>query len=143
MVSKADSGDASTLGANVGSNTKTLTVNNLPSHTHTYSKSPSTTGSTTLTTNQIPSHNHKNPTYGLIRAADESSGFTASTGSGFYDRLVVTSKGDSTLLINTGGGQGHSHTITSTTANSGATGSASEINVMQSSKVCIRWHRTA
>lgn len=95
MVSKSSSGTFATLGSNVGSETKTLSVNNLPSHnhtftgsshthsipahshglnshTHTYSKSSTTSGSTTLTTNQIPAHTHGSKSLtGSFKIADQ------------------------------------------------------------------------
>ena len=81
MVSKSSSGTFATLGSNIGSETKTLSVDNLPSHnhtstgsshthsipvhshglnshTHTYAKANDTSESTTLTIDQIPSHTH-------------------------------------------------------------------------------------
>lgn len=152
MVSKSDSGTFSTMNANIGSETKTLTTSNLPSHTHTYAKvntptgqATGNTGSTTLTINQIPSHTH-----GYKSTKD-----TGSTN--IYGLIFDTANNRWTAYANqsltsesTGGGEGHTHTLNShthtigtTSTNSGSTGSGTALSVVQNSKVCIRWHRIA
>ena len=182
MVSKSSSGTFATLGSNIGSETKTLSVDNLPSHnhtftgsshthsipahnhglnshTHTYSKSSTTTGSHTLTIDQIPSHRHKfTLAYG---GNDPVKGFN-------YGNTIAGVFGiedDFDFIGSTGGGKGHTHSITLTSTNTGAasgntanssaltsggttqggtignTGKGTALSVVQNSKVCIRWHR--
>lgn len=43
----------------------------------------------------------------------------------------------------TGSGNGHNHPISTTSTNSGSTGDGNKLDIIQPSKVCIRWHRTA
>ena len=177
MVSR-NSGTFATVGGNVGSETKTLSVANLPSHTHTftgsshthsvgahshglnshthtYNKSATTSGSTALTVDQIPSHAHNIGRSGIYNNAGYG-GFSQSSGTA-----------ENFTTGSTGGGKGHTHSITLSSTNSGAasgstanssafntgsttqggtignTGSGSAVSIIQPSKVCIRWHRTA
>lgn len=80
----------------------------LNSHTHTYSKSATTSGSTTLTVDQIPSHAHNIGRSGVYNSAGYG-GFSQSTGN-----AEPFSTGS------TGGGKGHTHSITLSSTNSGA-----------------------
>ena len=139
-----------TLGANVGADTFTLTTSQLPAHTHTYSKSATSTaastgntGSHTLTINEIPAHRHN-----IHLTADIQAGSSSATGK-WLARYDDNAKNDS-YIYNTGGGKGHvhslnshKHTITLTSTASGSIGSGASINKVQSSKVVIRWHRIA
>lgn len=134
-----------TLGANIGADTFTLTTSQLPAHTHTYSKSATSTaaasgntGSHALTVDELPSHAHNIGRSGLLTSAGYG-GFMQSTGS-----PEPYSPGS------TGGNKGHvhslnshKHTITLTSTTSGSIGSGASINKVQSSKVVIRWHRIA
>lgn len=134
-----------TLGANVGADTFTLTTSQLPAHTHTYSKSATSTaaatgntGSHTLTINEIPGHTHNIGRSGLLTTPGYG-GFMQSTG---------VSEPFSTNSVGGGAGHTHSlnshkHTITLTSTASGSAGSGANINKVQSSKVVIRWHRIA
>ena len=88
----------------------------LNSHTHTYSKSNATSGSTTLTINQIPAHSHEirataNPNTGGVGYRGT---FNGKEGSGQSQYPT----GGNTAL--TGGGQGHTHSISTTSTNTGA-----------------------
>ena len=79
----------------------------LNSHTHTYSKSNATSGSTVLTIDQIPSHSHNIPT-------------TKESGSAGW---ALNGNWNSTQGYNcgaTGGGKGHTHSISTTSTNTGA-----------------------
>ena len=150
MVSKADSGTFNTVGNNIGSETKTLVTDNLPahnhglnSHTHTYDKSNGTSGSTTLTIDQIPSHIHK-------QRARGNDGNIAQVGDGIGYQFLGTSNASLGETFATGGGKGHTHTVGVTSTNTGKssgstanTGKGTAFSVVQNSKVCIRWHRTA
>ena len=134
----------------------------LNSHAHSYAKPNSPTGSTALTINQIPSHSHKTAT-GAYNVAEGSGATVWKTNPGvenFYTQ-------------NTGGGQGHTHTIGTTSTNTGAAsgstansgafdsgaasgstansaafntgavGSGSSIDKMPPFKVVAMWERTA
>lgn len=85
----------------------------LNSHKHSYAKVDTPTGSTTLTIEQIPPHDHLKS----IRADwgtpnGDDSGITVDDGraiDGYFSKNG-----------NTGGGKGHTHTISTTSTNSGA-----------------------
>lgn len=198
MVSKSNSGTFATLGSNIGSETKTLSVDNLlshnhtftgsshthsipahnhglNSHTHTYSKSSETSGSTTLTTNQIPAHTHGEAGSHVHRLKFRQPVDNTGNGAGvpLVSRSSVFVGEDDAPVISSGahthssvgGGQGHTHSITLTSTNTGAasgstanssaltsggttqggtignTGKGTALSVVQNSKVCIRWHR--
>ena len=79
----------------------------LNNHTHTYAKSNTTSGSTVLTIEQIPSHSHNIPT-------------TKESGSAGW---ALNGNWNSTQGYNcgaTGGGKGHTHSISTTSTNTGA-----------------------
>lgn len=80
----------------------------LNSHTHTYNKSATTSGSTALTVDQIPSHAHNIGRSGIYNNAGYG-GFSQSSG---------TAEKFSTGA--TGGGKGHTHSITLSSVNTGA-----------------------
>lgn len=130
LVSRSDNGQFKTVNQVMGSETNTLTVDNLPSHYHTYRKSSTSTNGTALSVQQIPSHSH------LITR-------TGSVGSGGYGSLYGDSKnGDAGFSTqSTGEGKTHLHSITLSNANSGSIGNGDVINNVQPSKVCVRWHR--
>ena len=92
-----------------------LTTEEIPSHTHSYDKSNSTSNSTTLTIDQIPSHTHTKTLYSCY-------------GSGYKSGQVAwacgdTSRGSGTVTTDSrGGGQGHTHGISTTSTNSGSLG---------------------
>lgn len=165
-----------------GSRYKNLTINNIPSHTHTvgahshglnshthaYSKSSTTSGSTTLTTNQIPAHTHGEAGSHVhklnFRQPVDNTGNGAgvplvSRSSAFVgqDPAPVVSSGAHTHS-SVGGGQGHTHSITLSSTNTGAasgsTANSSEFNTGATGKsevdsvdvlppvTCVcRWHR--
>lgn len=100
----------------------TLTVNQIPAHTHTlnghthtYNKSNATSGSTTLTIDQIPSHQHQ-----VVI------GSFANTGTENWNNKYnghVTYNFDNNTNYNTratGGGKGHTHSISTSSTNTGA-----------------------
>lgn len=130
------------LGTTGGAETVTLTTANLPSHNHSYSKSDATSGSTVLSVDQIPSHTHT---------------FNRGNGSGSTNGKYVVAWGTSALgLTNyssgtgkndanepTGGGQGHTHAVSTSSAMSGNTGSGSAVNNMPPYKVVNMWERVA
>lgn len=135
------SGTNYTSGATGGSTSHTISSSELPTHTHTYSKSNTSTASHTLTVNEIPSHTH---------AAYIDTGFSAvphADGNQWKQNLVNSSSSASVSGYHnnaTGGGQGHSHNITLTSTNSGNGGFANTaMSIMQPYIVVNRWHRTA
>lgn len=119
LVSKSDSGTFSTINANIGSETKTLTVAQLPSHNHSVSITTSTNGN----------HFH--------RIGTDS---TAGTDKGMVDMFGGYAYKNGSMYVATSTEGAHSHTIN---GNTGTAGSGTAISIVQPSKVCIRWHRTA
>ncbi len=71
--------------------------------------STNTSGSTTLTINQIPAHSHSVST---DMAKNEATGFGLVNSESFMDRVIVNG---TTKTGNAGGGQGHTHTLSSHT----------------------------
>ena len=130
-----------------GSSSHKITISEMPTHYHTYSRSSTTsgaatgnTGSTTLTINQIPKHTHSWK-YAL----------SAARGSNEWSSAGSNSTGSASDVISSaGGGQGHTHTlnnhkhsITLSTVNTGGAGGQDNMSLVQSSLACCRWHRTA
>ena len=92
----------------------------LNSHTHTYAKSNATSGSTTLTIAQIPSHSH--------RTFASSAELSYSGSGGWLMKYMGTLKDDTEKV---GGGKGHTHSISTTSTNSGAaSGSTTNSSVL-------------
>lgn len=69
----------------------------------------STSGSTTLTVNQIPSHNHAGLVYGT---GGGSVGLNYAGASGSNQYSIGVGSGTAITTAYTGGGKGHTHTIT-------------------------------
>lgn len=116
-------GDNYAAGETGGSAQTWLNPENLPSHTHEYSKAGTETGSTKLSTAQLPIHSHY---YLEPAAATGSTVLTLSQIPAHTHKLVTKSatgagtvaatetaagKTGSAVTSEVGGGQGHSHTI--------------------------------
>lgn len=122
-------------GITFGSRYITLTTAHIPSHTHSFS---GTTTSTTLTGSVQSNALNAAAGTGLFNTA---SGIISrdSAGSGYYDNTdrVAIDNLNNRLTINAT----HTHTFSGTTGSAG-TGS-SNIDVAQPSTVVARWHRIA
>ncbi len=114
---------ANTTGGNETSSV-TLTTENLPSHSHTYDKSSSTTGSHVLTIAEMPSHNH------VVQFAFAGNSETGSvvTVPG-YPILNKSGQYEVGTVSNTGGNTGHTHSISLSSASTGTVGSSKAINI--------------
>ena len=138
------SGEAGKTG---GSSTTTLTMSNIPAHTHTYDKVNANTGSHTLTIAEMPSHNHIQKSYWMAvdfgTTPPEEWGARLAVG----DSNVKTTETSAlyNLLKSEGGNQGHTHPISTTSTNTGSAGSTSPsaISVEDPYITVYMWRRTA
>ncbi len=129
-----DNVTAYNAGKTGGAETVTLTVANLPSHTHTftgsahnhglnghvhtYAKANSSTGSTTLTISQIPSHQHEMyDRIAMWEAGSDKYSTNAAKGSYGATPIQFAAWGYKTMF--TGSSEGHTHSINTTSTNSG------------------------
>ena len=114
-------GNVSTFAVNNtgGEYSHTLTTSQLPSHSHIYSKSSTTTGSTVLTVDQIPSHRHMlNSPGGTVGFYD---GSGENVGSNYAYTLDWNKKSSRTdIYISSGyaGGRSRAHSFHITIDNS-------------------------
>lgn len=152
------------ISKSVGSNSVSLTSDNLPSHSHTYNKPSTNTSWYTLTLNDIPAHSHgirleygympnqsdisDKGIRGVLSKPDTKGGFAIHgsltqeayksyqfvTGNTEYDPQTYPMKSE-------GGGDSHRHGISTTSTFTGSTGSGIAISTVQKSKICVRWHR--
>ena len=146
-------------GDSCGSNSHQITIFELPGHTHTYqsivsnttsSSGGGKTGSTALTINQIPKHTH-NLKYRFIFWDGGSSYQIGKADPSWSGEIQYNAEGTKWYITaETGGSQGHTHTIPShthtiTTGNSttGESGHSNNMSLVQKSICCCRWHRTA
>lgn len=109
------------IGETGGEENHTLTVAEIPAHNHTYNKPNSATDSHTLTINEMPSHTHQlrvDQTQGGSNAGAKGSWGTAYTGV------------DNNMVKSTGGSQGHTHNIGTTSTTTGNTGTGQAHNNM-------------
>ena len=114
-----------TIASTGGTSTVTLTAaqsgipahaHGLNSHTHTYDKANTPTGSTAITSDQMPSHSH---TYVRNRLTS-AEGYDTGWGNNYGTKSTVTEGVKTGSSNKTGGGKGHTHTISYTSTNSGA-----------------------
>lgn len=93
-----------------------LTVDEIPSHSHTYEAPPAATGNTTLTQLQIPNHSH------YITYDEPVTGNFKTSTTGDTTVGVITSTSMTRTSTTAGGGQPHNHNIMTYTDNTGNTG---------------------
>ena len=124
-------GNTYNVNATGGATSVTLTESNLPAHTHTYTYRNSSTGSTTLTTNQIPSHSHKIWDQTAEKAARGS------------DYGLVANNSITYSSGSTGGSGSHSHSIGSSTQNTGSKGSGTSFSILPTYTAVYIWKRTS
>ena len=125
-------GDSYANGSTGGSATHTITSANLPAHTHTYSKANATTGSHTLTIDEIPPHKH---TTTNIKGTPYQGTWSLSTAQ--YSAHDINND----LVGSTGGGKGHTHSLGTTTTNTGSAGSGTALNTMPPYLAVYMWQR--
>lgn len=133
------------VGTTGGSSTVTLTTNNLPSHSHTYLRSSTSTGSTTLTTNQIPSHSHTqayDSSGGWLPARNIPTSISNDSDTGEFSN-VSGNYYNVGLIGDTGGSGSHYHSITRTSVASDSTGSGTAFSIEPPYIAIYMWRRTA
>ena len=131
------------VGTDVGSDTITLTTNQIPSHLHTYEKHNTATNNVTLNITQIPSHSHTVEFTNNVWGQKIGYAYLTDFNDNITDANRVDIIGHNFTTSKVGGTQPHKHLITSITENTSTIGSGQPINIIQSSKVIIRWHRIA
>lgn len=125
------------VGDTGGSKTKTISVNNLPAHTHGI---PQLSGST----NEVGNHSHgPNDWWVVINNGFTSGGDKILTNSptGAASSYIHASKGNQSY--NTGGAGKHTHTVTVNSSTSGSTGSGAAFNVQDPFITVYMYKRTA
>lgn len=158
--------DFNTVEKTGGEKTHKLTVDELASHTHkftgsahthTYSKSATTSGSTALTVNQIPSHTHAHRVvkqlWSQLINRDATGALPSGVNSNGFNQGWSEWVGSGNCANQaTGGGQGHTHSIALSSTNTGSstqngtnsdTGSNTAHNNLQPYITCYIWKRTA
>lgn len=148
-----------------GAKTHTIATNNLPAHSHTYSKVNSNTGEYALTIANLPAHTHK-----LMHMKVGSNGSGSShlafksnselilydsngavlwrTGVTYTDQTndiyhaITIGKGSITSEAR-GSNTAHKHAIKTTSTNTGTTGGGVALNTMDKYIVVYMWRRTA
>lgn len=105
------------------------------SHTHTIASHNhgGNTGSHVLTVNEIPAHNH-----------DWKYASSAQSGSSTWGSAGVGASGSANDVIgNTGGGKGHTHTISASGQQTTNSAGSTSLSLLQPYITCYMWKRTA
>ena len=148
-------GDSYSVGATGGRSSVSLTTSELPSHNHTYDKPNTLTAGHRLTLDQIPSHRHKtvdatqlNDGNGAILKWNNKSGYgyqaeSAAFGADGCYALAFLNTGLTGGPGNDQAGNNHSHSIGTTSTNSGSKGSGSSFNIMPPYEVFYCWVRVS
>ena len=133
-------GSTYSAGATGGSASHKITSAELPKHTHTYNKPNANTNSHTLTINEIPSHNHN------VYINGQGSGGRKELymAWGYSSNDDVKNYSGNSFIANTGGGQGHTHGIGTTSTASGDGGFANNsFSTLPPYLAVYVWKRTA
>lgn len=128
------SGDVYNNGATGGEATHTLSESEMPTHTHSYTKAVSVDGHT-LTVLEMPSHSHGTATQYLGSTTTVS---LAETTTPPYTELSYNEP-----ILTVGGGEAHSHGLTTTTDNTGNSGGNTAHNNMPPYLAVNVWVRRA
>ena len=138
-------GSNHTVDTTGGSSTVTLTTDNLPSHSHTYSRSSTSTGSHTLTVSEMPSHRHSlsyDSSGGWLPARNIPISISNDSDTGEFSNVAGVHY-DADIMGYTGGSGGHTHSITRTSVSSGDTGSGTAFSIEPPYIAIYMWRRTA
>ena len=129
---------ASGAGKTGGSSTATLTADNLPAHTHSYTKATSVANHA-VTANEMPNHQHSNNA--RINWFDELG--HGLLGNGWAANSNIRVDAGSNLTGSNGGNAGHSHGLNTGSASTGSAGSGSAFSIMPPYINVYVWQRTA
>ena len=144
-------GDFNSVEKTGGSKTRTLSVANIPAHTHNYVKATGV-GGHTLTVAEMPSHRHDIGKYvGMVYSTNaltiNDSNFDGIMASDNFSPTVnstaLTQAQRDTIISYTGGSGSHNHPLNTTTAATESTGSTSAFSTMNPYITVYMWKRTA
>lgn len=129
---------ASGAGETGGSSTATLTADNLPAHTHSYTEATSVANHV-VTVNEMPTHDHRNNAR-INWYEDQGRGLL---GNGWTPNSNIRVDAGVDLTSKNGGNAGHSHKLNTGQASTGSTGSGSAFSIMPPYINVYVWQRTA
>lgn len=129
-------GSNHTVNTTGGSSTVTLTTDNLPSHSHSYYRSNTSTSSHTLTIEEMPAHSHTHWYYNYGNGGAANGLAYNITNNDFVGE-------DTGGMRDTGGGGSHTHPISRTYTTTSSTGSGTAVNIEPPYIAVYMWRRTA